>query len=93
MDMGRHDGPMTCRRALEMNKGLLEYAGAVQRFDEAAAPVRRVELQVNQTRQGEFLFLAIVADGKRLEGRGLAKPPYIERCQKPDGTCMDTSQT
>jgi hypothetical protein len=49
----------------------------VRRFDEAVAPMHRVELKANPAEDVELLFLAILVDRRRYEGRSLAKPPYI----------------
>jgi hypothetical protein len=95
MDMGKCDGLMTRQRALELSKRLLEYgsSSAIQCFDEAAMPVRRVEMKVNPAKHGEFLLLAILADGRCYEGRSRAERQDIEWCKTPNCTCMEFART
>jgi hypothetical protein len=59
----------------------------------AAAPMHCVELKANPAKDVEFLFLAILVDGRRDEGRSLAKPPYTVSCDAPNRTCMGCART
>ena len=77
----RAEAHQLCERLLEFGA-----ASAVHRFD-GPALVRRVELKAN-TVVGEFLFLAILDDGRRYEGRSLPAPPHIEWCEVAGCACM-----
>jgi hypothetical protein len=64
----------------------------MRRFD-AISPVWRVELKVNPAREGEFLFLAILANSVRYEGRTLPVSPYIRWCGTAGCTCKGFART
>ncbi len=83
----RAEAHRLCERLLEFGA-----ASAVQRFD-GTALVRRVELKVNPARVGEFLFLAILDDGRCFEARSLPAVPYIEWCEIAGCSCMDFAGT
>ncbi len=83
----REEAQRLCERLLEFGA-----ASAVQRFD-GPSLVRRVELKANPARFGEFLFLAILDDGRRNEARTLPDTPYIEWCEVAGCSCMDFAGT
>jgi len=55
--------------------------------------MHRVELKANPAKDVESLFLAILVDGRRYEGCGLAKLPYIVWCDALNRTCMGFART
>src|SRR5258706_13166076 len=91
---GRDRGGLTQAEAHRMCERLLEFgvASAEQRFD-GLALVRRVELKANPAKVGEFLFLAILDDGRRYEARSLSVTPHIEWCDIAGCTCTGFART